>query len=273
MSGHTLLILILQGKRSLTLKQVPYLAKGLQLSTPERLYFQALIQLENTKSDEEKDLMKSWLQDLNPGVEYKVKEVDEFLIVSHWIHMAILAFAFSGQGLRSVEQIICRFESKLSRLEIYSAFERLKDLGFLTWSEKEQSFLATFQRLTTRDDVQNKGAREYHKQVAQLAIKAVETQNPIDREFQSFAINVPVDKIPVLKEMMRRFRSQVEEELRDQSSPTPSGDELYQMNLQFFRLTDEPWSCSKVQADIGSRLPSSSELALENMENYHDTVN
>jgi uncharacterized protein (TIGR02147 family) len=263
MPGHALLILILQGKRNLTLKQVPFLAKGLCLSTPERLYFQALIQLESTKTQEEKDLMHTWLQDLNPGVAYKVKEVDEYIVISHWIHMAILAFAHSKEGLKTVDQMIERFESKLTRLEIHSAFERLKDMGLLTWSAENSRYLATFQRVTTADDMVNKGVREYHKQVAKLAIDSIEKQDPLEREFQSFAMSVPENKIAIIKEMMRRFRTQIEDELRDQSSAV-SDEEIYQMNLHFFRLTDQPWSHSKVQPDVGARNKISNELAMEN---------
>ena len=110
--------------------------------------------------------------------------------------------------------------------------------------------------------------------MAKLAIDSVEKQEPSTREFQSFAINVPSEKIPVLKEMMRRFRSQVEDELREKPSSQIVGEELYQMNLQFFRLTDEPWSKSKVQTDVGARKSHSKELALENqVEENHETVN
>jgi uncharacterized protein (TIGR02147 family) len=275
MPGHALLILILQGKRNLTLKQVPFLAKGLRLSTPERLYFQTLIQLENTKTNEEKELIRSWLMDLNPGTHYQVKEVDEYLVISHWIHMAILAYAFSKQGLTQVDQLIQRFESKLSALEIHVAFERLKDLGFLIWSDEEKKFQAKYQRLTTKDDVANRGAREYHKQVAQLSIDSIEKQKPEDREFQSFAINVPTHKIKTLKEMMRKFRTQIENELNDGAELIAAGDdELYQMNLHFFRLTDKPWSCSTVQTDIGARQTHSNELAMEdNRKESNEIVN
>ena len=263
--GHALLVLILQGKRNLTLKQVPFLAIGLQLATPERLYFQALIQLENTKTNEEKELIRSWLIDLNPGKHYQVKEVDEYLVISHWIHMAILAYAFSKQGLTDISQIIKRFESKLSSLEIHAAFERLKDLGLLIWNEDENKFKAAYQRITTKDDVANRGAREYHKQVAKLSIDSIEKQKPEEREFQSFAVNVPCSKIKNLKEMIRRFRAQVEAELNDDSESTaPGNEELYQMNLHFFRLTDEPWSRSTVQTDVGARQTPSIELAMEN---------
>jgi uncharacterized protein (TIGR02147 family) len=166
--------------------------------------------------------------------------------------------------LQSIEQLVQRFDSKLSALEIHAAFERLKDLGLLRWNPDLSKFEATYQRLTTKDDVSNQGAREYHKQVAKLAIDSIEKQRPEEREFQSFAINVPAQKIKKLKEMMRRFRTQVEDELREGlEAVEPGAEELYQMNLQFFRLTDQPWSCSTEPTRVGARNMVSKELALE----------
>lgn len=135
----------------------------------------------------------------------------------------------------------------------------------LIWSDEEKRFKATYHRVTTRDDVASRGAREYHRQVANLAIDSIESQTPEEREFQSFALNVPQKKIRVLKEMMRKFRSQVEAELRDDSDVAEfEPEELYQMNLQFFRLTDEP--CAKVRkehVDTGASETNAAELAAE----------
>ena len=61
LGSHALLIMILQGKRTLTLKQAPYIAQGAKLTTPEQMYFQALIQLENAKTPEEERFCKNVL--------------------------------------------------------------------------------------------------------------------------------------------------------------------------------------------------------------------
>lgn len=114
MQNHALLVFMLQGKRSLTLRQVPQLAKGLKLSTPERVYFQALVQLESARSEEEKELIQSWFQDFSPGASYQVKEIDQYQVISHWIHMAILSRTFSKQGFRDINELVSRFKSRLS---------------------------------------------------------------------------------------------------------------------------------------------------------------
>ena len=233
MNSHALLVMILQGKRSLSLKQVPYFSKGMNLSTPERLYFQALIQFENASSPEEKDLCRLWLDEANPGKEYRVREIDEYIVIAHWVHMAILALTDNKNFSGKPEEIKLRLGEKVSLAEIRSALERLRALDLVR--EEKGRLICTSARVTTKDDVANRGAREYHKQVARLGIDSIERQSVDEREFQSFAVSVPKAKIPLAKEMIRKFRTQFY-----QAMTMEPGDEVYQTQIQFFRLTERP---------------------------------
>jgi uncharacterized protein (TIGR02147 family) len=249
MSSHAHLVMILQGKRPITLRQVPYFTKGMNLSSPERLYLQALIQFENAQTPEEKNLCHLWLSEANPGQNFRIREIDEYVVIAHWVHMAILAMTANKNFKGTAEEILHRLGNKITLAEIRSALERLKDLNLLV--EKNGRWVCTFGRVTTKDDVSNRGAREYHKQVAKLGIEAIENQNVQEREFQSFAVSVPHSKIAVAKEMIRKFRSQFYEAMT--SEP---GDEVYQTQIQFFRLTERPSKLvSKEDEGTGSKNP------------------
>jgi uncharacterized protein (TIGR02147 family) len=250
MSSHAHLVMILQGKRSLTLKQVPFFSKGMNFSSPERLYFQALIQFENADTSEEKDLCRLWLSEANPGGHFHVREVDEYIVIAHWVHMAILAMTDNKGFCGTAEEIHRKLGKKVSVAEIRSALERLRALNLVR--EDNGKLLCTYERVTTKDDVANRGAREYHKQVAKLAIDAIEQQSVEEREFQSFAVSVPHDKIGLAKEMIRKFRTQFFEAMT--SEP---GDEVYQTQIQFFRLTECPSEMvPKEDEGVGSKSPN-----------------
>src|SRR5690606_34637345 len=117
LSAHSHIVMILQGKRSLTLKQVPYLAKGLELSSPERLYFQALIQFECARTEEERDLCRLWLSEANPGHPMQVREIDEYITIAHWVHMAILAMTDNREFSGVPEEIHRRLGKKVTLAE------------------------------------------------------------------------------------------------------------------------------------------------------------
>jgi len=231
--SHALLVMLLNGKRKMTLKQVPAFARAFGMSSLERMYFQNLIQLDNARSDEERDLCKLWLNELNPIPEHKIVEIEHFQVIANWIHMAILTLAKIEGAKITPENVHALVNGKVSLAECRQAIERLLDLGLL--EEKDGRLMPTHSWVRTKDDLASKGAREYHKQVLKLATDAIEEQSVDEREFQSFALTLPRGRIALAKDMIRKFRHQLVTAM--ESEP---GHEVYQCNLQFFRLTESP---------------------------------
>lgn len=234
MKSHALLLMLLQGKRPLRVKHASALSKGLELSSQERLYFQALIQLDNATDFEEKQLCNLWLSELHPAQPTRVKELEDFELVSNWLHMAILALSETEGADLTAEGIAQRFPKKTTVAEVRSAIECLKNKGLIE-SIDAIRFKPTYQRVTTADDIRNEGARKYHRSVMKLAEQALEAVPLNRREFQSFSIGIAEEKVPLAKEMIRKFRAQFVKAMGAEP-----GNEVYQCNIQFFQLTESP---------------------------------
>ncbi len=234
LSTHTQLVMLMQGKRPLRQRHVEFLSKGIGLGSQERLYFQALVQFDSAKTVEEKEVYRVWLAELNPGKDFKTRELDEFKVIADWVHCAILAMTHLKDFEGTPEAIHGRLGGEATISQVRSALERLMELKLLALGE-DGKLRPTANRITSKNDQIDLGARKYHKDVAQLAIEAVDEQ-PVDlREFQSFAMSIPTDKIPLAKEMLRRFRAQLSAALGSDEA-----DQVYQCNLQFFQLTQGP---------------------------------
>jgi uncharacterized protein (TIGR02147 family) len=231
--SHTLLVMILQGKRSLRVKHAGAIAQGLGLSSQERLYLQALIQLDSAKDVEEKHLCQLLLTELHPEQPVKIRQIEQFELISNWIHMAILSACDLSDFDPAPEAIAKRFGTRVNANEIRAAMERLKGLGLIELLP-DGGFRPTQKKVTTPDDVANAGARRYHKEVMDLAQEALDRVPISHREFQSCAISVPDNKVALAKEMVRKFRSQLAKAMGE------GGDEVYQFNIQFFQLTESP---------------------------------
>jgi uncharacterized protein (TIGR02147 family) len=234
MKSHALLMMLLQGKRPLRVKHAASLAKGFDLSSQERLYLQALIQFDSADDVEERQLCQLWLSDLHPAAPAPVRELEEFELVSNWLHMAILALSLTVDFDPSAEAIARRFGEKTTVAEIRSALERLKSLGLIEYDSSGR-FLPTSRSISTSDDVANAGARKYHRSVMHLADQALDSVALERREFQSFSLNIPDEKVPLAKEMIRKFRSQFAKAMAAEKT-----DHVFQMNIQFFQLTESP---------------------------------
>lgn len=230
LKSHSLLVMILQGKRKLRVQHVDFLAKGLGLTTVEEGFLKTLIQYDNAQTMEEKQLLSTFLNEMHPGENFEQKEIAEFKVVSNWVYMAIMAMTDLKDFRGTEEEIAERLKGRVSLTQVRAAIVRLMDLKLLEWND-QGNLEPTCNRLRTKDDVRDEGARQYIKQVSELAIKAVDEQELEDREFQSFTMAVSREKIPLAKEMIRRFRAQLSKAV------SGNGDYVYQTNIQFFQLT------------------------------------
>lgn len=233
LKSHTLVNLFLQGKRDIKLRHVDILSKGLKLSSQEALYLKALIQFQNSKTLEEKDLNALWISSLNPGTNFSSKEIDEYRIISDWSYSAILSILDIPDCNGTVGDLYERLQGKVPRSEIEAKILRLKSLGLV---KVEKGVLRpTYKKTFTRDDVSNAGVKEYHKQTLSLAQEAID-EVPLDlREFQSYAVSLDSKNIKKLKQLIRQFIGQI-----DTESQKGIADQVYQLNIQFFQLTQSP---------------------------------
>lgn len=234
MKSHTLLFMLLQGKRPIRVKHSLAIARGLELSSQELLYLQALIQFDQADDLDEKKLCALWLSDLHPNVPFRVRQIDQAEIVSNWIHMAILAVSGLKDFDPSPEWIARRFGKKTTTAEVRAALERLKSFGLIE-DAASGKFNPAQNRTTTMDDVPSQAVRAYHRQAMGLADRALDEVALDRREFQSFSVAIPNDRIGLAKEMIRKFRSQFSKAMSQEKA-----DDVYQLSIQFFQLTESP---------------------------------
>jgi uncharacterized protein (TIGR02147 family) len=232
--SHTLLVMLLGGKRPLRVKHASFLAKGLKLSAHETLYLQALLQFDSSTAPEEKQLCELWLSELNPGRTFRVKEMDSFAAISHWLYTAILAMTDLKDFDFNEENIVGRLGGKAKAIEVRGALERLFNLGLLIKTSDGKT-KCTYERVTTKNDIRDEGVKKYHQSTSELAKQAVAELPPELREFQSFSLTIDEDKLGLAKEMIRKFRVQLAEAVGSEN-----GNSVYQTNIQFFQLTESP---------------------------------
>ena len=239
--SHTLLVMLLQGKRSLRLKHAPAFARGMSLESSQKTYLQALIELASSKSGEEEALARSWMRELNPSAQMRVQEIDEFELIASWIHFAVLALC----DLESFDGTVLFFErqlkSKATVTQVRAAVTRLQSLGLIIQTT-DGKIISSGTHVTTKNDRASSAVRKYHADVSRLAADAVLEQDVLEREFQAISLSVHQDQIPMVKEMIRKFRAELVEAVS-----TRQGTDVYQCNLQFFRLTERRTELPRAQ--------------------------
>ncbi len=231
LSSHTHLVLLLQGKRKLRKKHLEFLNRSLKLDQNQFAFFESIADYQNAKTIDERQLLSKQIASLRPESDFNIVELEEFEVISNWSYMTILA-STQLNDYDGTEAYICKkLKNHMSLVEVRSAITRLMNLNLLAWNEDGKLY-PTSNRVTSRNDILDEGVRKYHKQVSDLAKRALDEVDLEQREFQSFTMAVAEDKVSLAKDMVREFRSKLS------SAVSGDGDNIYITNLQFFKVTD-----------------------------------
>jgi uncharacterized protein (TIGR02147 family) len=224
--GH--LSRVINGEKQLSLDSAMKISSALSLSDTETNYFRDLVLLETTRSERVKTEV---LQRLGKnGNRYRPAslELEQFKIISDWHHFAILNL-MNTVGFKSDDRWIAK-RLALSLMEVKVALERLESLGFIEKTGKAYA-LCEVPNFTTSDDISSAALRNFHTQMLTKAAESLK-QDVSDREFNGLTVSFDPAEMPRAKKLIRDFVTRMNVELEKKP-----GKEVYQLNLQFFKLT------------------------------------
>ncbi len=232
MASHAPLNLMLAGKRPIPKKYLPQFIKSLDLKPREGLYLETLIEFNQAKSIVEKEMYFSRLKELAPSEPVNLVEMETFKYLGDPLHCIILDMTDLKDFSTDPKWIQDRLQMKVSLKQIDEVLNRLLTLGLV--KEFKGKMIKTHQHITNRPDVADFGSQQYHKNVSQLAIDLISEQPVLEREFNGYSLNIKKNKIPEAKLLIRAFVKDFIQQIED---PSTTGEETYQLNVQFFGLT------------------------------------
>lgn len=234
-SSYGTLHQIIKGMRPFPKKYAMALGESLGLDAKEILYFETLIDYEKAKSLKEKEHFLKRLKELAPGEKVTTHEVDTFQYLKNPLNGAIIEMS-SLHGFKAdpnwiKEHLVIRTTVN----EIKEALRLLCDLGFLKFDEYGD-LKRQYVKIRSRNDVKSEALREYHKSVLAHAADALETQDVMEREFNSVAFGIKKSSLPKIKQNIRNL---IEEIIQEHEASDGEAEEIYQFSNQFFKLTKE----------------------------------
>lgn len=217
-------------KRNLRLKWVENIEKAIPIDPSEKTYFQTLILLSNSKNEDEKKVLETLLREISRGNDTQVIRGNSSELFSNWVNMAILSFCKVRVKPIHRSDILQAFSSRVSEEGLNSSIERLLEEGLLL-EAGDGSYTRLGTSYSGKTEVSNEGAREYYRQVSDLA-KDASKLDPMEREFQCFSMAMDSQKLDEAKALIRNLRNKLSA-LCDENA-----NQVFQVNLQFFPLVE-----------------------------------
>jgi uncharacterized protein (TIGR02147 family) len=233
---------VLNRKRRLKPELAALLAENLALRGRSRKYFDLIVLGQSApRTEKESATLRGLVKAVRPRRYAKVNQLslETFSLVSDWYHWAILEMTGLGGDL-TVDSAHRRLGGRVDRKTVRSAIERLLRAKLLRRDETGRLRRATPDVNETHAPVPPEAVIAYHRQMGLLAVEAVSNQPRSERDFYGTTLSFRRENFrraqQILEEAHKKVLTLVEHE---------RGEEIYQLNTQFFRLSGPRRSKSK----------------------------
>jgi len=234
-SSHGTFYQIIKGKRPLPKRYVQPISKSLNLSAKESLYLETLIDFSKAKTIEHKEYYSKRLKEIMPSTKrLSFYEIESYNVLKDPINGALIELTTLQNFKFDLKWIKKRLCFDITENELRSKLSRLLDLGLLQYSEKELK--KTQEHIYTKQDVKNEALQEYHRNILKMGIDQISKQDVNKREYNATAFGIKHKDISSLKEDIRNF---IKETITKYESEDGASEEIYQLGIQFFGLTNK----------------------------------
>ncbi len=212
---------IINGKRTLPLKECDQVAKKLNLGPKEHALFK-----------ESLTNKKSVLDGIKLPADDQRLMLDEsfYKIISEWEHYAVLELFELSEFKRTKNEVAAKLDLTLNRTDV--VINNLKTCGLLKIDEAGL-LLKVHADVKTSEDISSQALRESHKETLQMGIAKIDSVAVDHRDFSSSTLAIDMSKLPEAKLVIREFR-------RKMATLLAAGDkkEVYQLAIQFYPVSN-----------------------------------
>lgn len=235
-SSRGLLKLIMDGKRNLSHSNTEKLIQGLKLNKSEALYFSTLVQFNQAKNHQEKNLHYQKLLNYRYRQNPVSLQKAQYNFYSKWyfpvVHELVLLENAPSSPETFAQWASQQFHGKVSPREVLDAYNELISLGLLQINmgklEPQNSYIES----NVKEEL-NFAIQSFHHQMLKEAQDAL--NQPLElREFGAVTLAFRKSDLAKAKSAIAEFRRQFNFDF----SAHQGADCVYQLNVQFFELAD-----------------------------------
>ena len=230
--------LVMDGKRNLAQDGIRKIAKGLKFNEQERKYFEALVNFNQSRTNEEKDFYYRELCLHQPNHKIKKLTDAEYHLFSHWFYVVILeALRFDTHKKKDIHWLQNRIKPTIKLQAIDKAVKELKLLNLVSESDNGTLHVREVAMMTTPDEVKSVQVANFHTQMSEMAIHSIRHDAPSYREFSGLTVATSKKGFNHIKKTLQEFRRRLHTITEKQEGQAKTI--VAHINLQLFQLSRE----------------------------------
>ncbi|MDR1759083.1 MAG: TIGR02147 family protein [Fibrobacter sp.] len=224
--------LVCEEKANLSEAGVERVAEAMGLAGKDREYFRMLVRFNQEKNPKKKKQFWAELRELAAGFQVKLVGEHQYDYYQSWKNSALRELVPALPEASAAELASCLI-SKTSASEVKKAIELLANLGFLTKNPEGKWVQSDHSISTGNFEIAPLAVRDMHRQMAELAVAAVDEVPRDERDISGLTLGVTEDAFHKISGEIAEFRRRVVAIATEDAGL----DRVYRLNLQLFPLT------------------------------------
>ncbi len=231
--SQSYLSMLLDKSRNLKPQTARSVGHRLGLKTQELSFFETLVRFNQSETAEERDQHYQQLLKFRKFKEiYRTAEVD-YEFFNAWYYVILLEALATSWGKKSIREMAQSL--RVNESQVRDAIEGLVRRGFL--EKTDEGYSRRDPTIETPADIQNIYLRNFHRQMINQAMSALDTVPTPDRYIGGLSISLTRENFEKVKALLFKLQQEVNADYSESADP----DAVYQLNIQFFpvlRLKD-----------------------------------
>jgi len=222
---------ILAGRYGLSSSAAQSVASKLGLNAEESLYFVSLVEIDHGRSSAIRGAAEKRLRRIRSNAsQFKQLADDQFNLFSKWYHPVVLEMISMHQTAKTSD---IASAIGITSSEVNSSIDFLVDLGFVQKSGSR--YLRSTPFLIGDSSTPQAHIRTFHKQLLQLASKAIDRDAAQLRKSLSTVMSFDASRLAEARNEIDAFHSKLIEKFETSKKP----DSVFGITIQLFRI-DHP---------------------------------
>lgn len=236
------LSMIAKGSRLPSQKILNQLFNYWKTPAEERKTIIALVKVESKLLKGKKVLADlSELKKHNSRIEFSRIPLEKLELIKDWYHYVIFdMIALPDFTDHSVESFFKALNKKVTFSQINKALANLEKLNLIQKNQETNNYRRLQDTISTPEGIPSEALRTHHRGMIQRGVEAIEEQPVELRQLSGLTFQIKTQNLDAIKKDIQNFFSEIYEKYGD-----ATGDEIYQMNLQFFSHTPSKDSKSR----------------------------
>ena len=228
------LTMVLKGQRSPSFDMTRALSDDLKMTVKEKQYFELLVQLEkaNKKDKDPKEILLK-IASLNTDKNSISLGLKEFSAISEWYFLAIKQLISTPSFIEDEDWIYRRLRKKVTPSQIKNALNIMIEMETIG-RDKNGRLVVQKEGLLTTNDVPSSAIKRHHFGMINRSLEAINEQDVNERQVTSVTMKVKNEDVLEAKKYIFDFIKDFNEKFS-----TTEANELFQLNMQFFKHTKE----------------------------------